>query len=196
RRDLHLGDAEGTDCLPTATIFEELARMGAKSIAWNEFSSSMASLIICLATNQKFNLSKYIFDAMVKHLDGGVKFCRIPIITSLHIIQHESKKKREEEIKMSTENGVNSPAPNLAHNSNFSLLSVLGRERLTGPNNMDWMQNLRFTPRYENKEYVLNEKVPTIDDDLTQEEIEAHRKHYDDTNKVSCIIASSMSPEL
>ncbi|GJV03893.1 hypothetical protein Tco_1337462 [Tanacetum coccineum] len=73
RRDLHLDDVEGTDCLPTATIFEELARMGAKSTAWNEFSSSMGSLIICLATNQKFNLSKYIFDAMVKHLDGGVK---------------------------------------------------------------------------------------------------------------------------
>ncbi|GJS36316.1 hypothetical protein Tco_0534698 [Tanacetum coccineum] len=48
--------------------------LSAKSTAWNEFSSSMASLIICLATNQKFNLSKYIFDAMVKHLDGGVKF--------------------------------------------------------------------------------------------------------------------------
>ncbi|GJR40966.1 hypothetical protein Tco_1216650 [Tanacetum coccineum] len=46
----------------------------AKSTAWNEFSSSMASLIICLATNQKFNLSKYIFDAMVKHLDRGFKF--------------------------------------------------------------------------------------------------------------------------
>ncbi|GJW65492.1 retrovirus-related pol polyprotein from transposon TNT 1-94 [Tanacetum coccineum] len=30
RRDLHLDDAEGTDCLPTATIFEELARMGKK----------------------------------------------------------------------------------------------------------------------------------------------------------------------
>ncbi|GKB38918.1 putative ribonuclease H-like domain-containing protein [Tanacetum coccineum] len=28
RRDLHLDDAEGTDCLSTATIFEELARMG------------------------------------------------------------------------------------------------------------------------------------------------------------------------
>ncbi|GKC62755.1 hypothetical protein Tco_1095353, partial [Tanacetum coccineum] len=105
RRDLHLDDAEGTDCLPTATIFEELARMGyekpsqkltfykaffspqwkyfihtiaqclsAKSTAWNEFSSSMAFLIICLETNQKFNLSKYIFDAIVKHLDEGVKF--------------------------------------------------------------------------------------------------------------------------
>ncbi|GJX32116.1 hypothetical protein Tco_0241971 [Tanacetum coccineum] len=87
RSDLHLEDAGGTDCLPTATIFEELARMGyekpsqkltfykaffspqwkflihtitqclsAKSTAWNEFSSTMASLIICLATNQKFNL--------------------------------------------------------------------------------------------------------------------------------------------
>ncbi|GKA15846.1 hypothetical protein Tco_0695593 [Tanacetum coccineum] len=50
-KDLHLDDAEGADCLPTATIFEELARIGAKSTAWNEFSSSMASLIICLATN-------------------------------------------------------------------------------------------------------------------------------------------------
>ncbi|GJY30609.1 hypothetical protein Tco_0414104 [Tanacetum coccineum] len=106
RSDLHLDVAEGTDCLPTATIFEELGKHGvyeialqivtfnkaffspqykyfihtitqclsAKSTAWNEFNSIMDSLIICLATNQKFNLSKYIFDAMVKHLDGGVKF--------------------------------------------------------------------------------------------------------------------------
>ncbi|GKE96030.1 hypothetical protein Tco_1580885, partial [Tanacetum coccineum] len=27
RRDLQLEDAEGTECLPTATIFEELTRM-------------------------------------------------------------------------------------------------------------------------------------------------------------------------
>ncbi|GJY89673.1 putative ribonuclease H-like domain-containing protein [Tanacetum coccineum] len=118
RRDLHLDDAEGTDCLPTVTIFEELARMGyekpsqkltfykaffspqwkyfihtitqclsAKSTAWNEFSCSMASLIICLATNQKFNLSKYIFDAMVKHLDGGVKFLMYPRFLQVFINQ-------------------------------------------------------------------------------------------------------------
>ncbi|GJU15028.1 hypothetical protein Tco_1142994 [Tanacetum coccineum] len=80
-------DAEGTDYLPTATIFEELARMGAKSTAWNEFSSYMASLIICLATNQKFNLSKYIFDAMVKHLDGGVKFLMYPRFLQVFINQ-------------------------------------------------------------------------------------------------------------
>ncbi|GKB89073.1 hypothetical protein Tco_0961345 [Tanacetum coccineum] len=99
-------------------------------------------------------------------------------------------------MEMSTENGINPPAPNPAHNLNFSLLSVLGKERLTSPNYMDWMRNLRFTLRYENKEYVLDEQIPTIDDDSTQEENEAHQKHYDDANKVSCIMASSMSPKL
>nr|GEV74272.1 ribonuclease H-like domain-containing protein [Tanacetum cinerariifolium] len=54
RRDLQLQDTEGTACLPNDTIFEELARMG----------NTMASAIICLANNQKFNFSKYIFDNM------------------------------------------------------------------------------------------------------------------------------------
>ncbi|GJR07834.1 hypothetical protein Tco_0790486 [Tanacetum coccineum] len=69
RRDLKLDDAKGSTCLPNATIFEELARMGyekpsqsVKTTAWNEFNSTMASFIICLANNQKFNYSKYILD--------------------------------------------------------------------------------------------------------------------------------------
>ncbi|GJR04077.1 hypothetical protein Tco_0527061 [Tanacetum coccineum] len=109
RRALQLKDAEGTECLPNATIFAELERLGyenltqrltlykaffspqwkflihtilqflsAKTTAWNEFSSTMASAIICLATNQKFNFSKYIFDNMVKNLEGGVKFLMYP----------------------------------------------------------------------------------------------------------------------
>ncbi|GJW57309.1 hypothetical protein Tco_0104040 [Tanacetum coccineum] len=78
RSDLKLDDAEGIDCLPTATIFVELERIGAKTTAWNEFNSTMASAIICLATNQKFNISKYIFDNMLKNLEGGVKFLMYP----------------------------------------------------------------------------------------------------------------------
>ncbi|GJW95410.1 hypothetical protein Tco_0175082 [Tanacetum coccineum] len=50
RSDLKLDDAEGIDCLPTATIFAELERMSAKTTSSNEFSSTMASVIICLAT--------------------------------------------------------------------------------------------------------------------------------------------------
>ncbi|GJZ99371.1 uncharacterized mitochondrial protein-like protein [Tanacetum coccineum] len=69
----------GTDFLPNATIFGELTRMSAKTTAWNEFSSIMASAIICLATNQKFNFSKYIFENMVKNLENvSDKFLMYP----------------------------------------------------------------------------------------------------------------------
>nr|GEU55131.1 putative ribonuclease H-like domain-containing protein [Tanacetum cinerariifolium] len=81
RRDLHLDDADGVECLPNEEIFERLARIGyekpspkltfykaffsaqwkflihtlvqclsAKRTAWNEFSCSIASAVICLAT--------------------------------------------------------------------------------------------------------------------------------------------------
>ncbi|GJS28624.1 putative ribonuclease H-like domain-containing protein [Tanacetum coccineum] len=52
--------------------------LSAKTTAWNEFSSTMASAIICLATNQKFNFSKYIFESMVKNLDNAGKFLMYP----------------------------------------------------------------------------------------------------------------------
>ncbi|GJY98123.1 hypothetical protein Tco_0515033 [Tanacetum coccineum] len=50
-----------------------------KTTARNEFSSTMASAIICLATNQKFNFSKYIFESMVKNLENvSGKFLMYP----------------------------------------------------------------------------------------------------------------------
>nr|GEY52375.1 hypothetical protein [Tanacetum cinerariifolium] len=67
RCDLQLQDAESTACLPNDTIFEELARMG-----------TIASTIICLANNQKFNFSKYILDNMVKNLEARVKIFMFP----------------------------------------------------------------------------------------------------------------------
>ncbi|GJZ44789.1 retrovirus-related pol polyprotein from transposon TNT 1-94 [Tanacetum coccineum] len=78
RRDLQLEDAEGVDCLSNSTIFEQLTLMGSKTTAWNEFSSTMASAIICLAINQKFNFSKYIFESIVKNLDNVGKFLMYP----------------------------------------------------------------------------------------------------------------------
>ncbi|GKA25737.1 hypothetical protein Tco_0711846 [Tanacetum coccineum] len=83
RFDLKLDDAGVTDCLPNDVIFEQLSKMSAKTTAWNEFNSTMASAIICLSTNQKFNFSKYIFDNMVKHLEGGVKILLFLRITPL-----------------------------------------------------------------------------------------------------------------
>ncbi|GJT46918.1 hypothetical protein Tco_0955633 [Tanacetum coccineum] len=71
--------------------------LSAKTTSWNEFSSTMASAIICLATNQKFNLSKYIFDNMVKNLDGGVKFLMYPGFVQVFLdkqVEGMSKHKR------------------------------------------------------------------------------------------------------
>ncbi|GKE35685.1 hypothetical protein Tco_1455007 [Tanacetum coccineum] len=94
RRDLQLEDAEGIDCLPNATIFEQLTLMGAKTTVWNEFSSTMAYAIICLATNQKFNFSKYIFESMVKNLENvsgkGFSGRETPLFQTM-VVQHQEE---------------------------------------------------------------------------------------------------------
>nr|GEV11962.1 putative ribonuclease H-like domain-containing protein [Tanacetum cinerariifolium] len=78
RHALKLNDAEGTSCLSNAVIFEELVKIGSKTTSWNEFSITMASAIICLANNQKFNFSKYILDNLKKNLEAGVPFYMFP----------------------------------------------------------------------------------------------------------------------
>ncbi|GKE36990.1 hypothetical protein Tco_1460395 [Tanacetum coccineum] len=39
--------------------------LSSKSTSWNEFSTNIASAVICLATGQKFNFSKLIFDEQI-----------------------------------------------------------------------------------------------------------------------------------
>nr|GEW69461.1 copia protein [Tanacetum cinerariifolium] len=52
--------------------------LSAKTTSWNEFGSTMASTIICLATNQKFNFSRYILLSLVKNIKTGVPFFMFP----------------------------------------------------------------------------------------------------------------------
>ncbi|GKD19742.1 hypothetical protein Tco_1208900 [Tanacetum coccineum] len=61
--------------------------LSAKTTTWNEFCSTMASAITCLATTQKINFSKYIFDNMVKKLEGGVKFLMYPRFVQVFVNQ-------------------------------------------------------------------------------------------------------------
>nr|GEZ25564.1 hypothetical protein [Tanacetum cinerariifolium] len=76
--DLRFKDEGGVDCLSNEVIFEQLTLIG----------STMASAIICLAINQKFNFSKYIFENMVKHLDGRVKFFMYPSFVQVFLDNH------------------------------------------------------------------------------------------------------------
>nr|GEV44543.1 ribonuclease H-like domain-containing protein [Tanacetum cinerariifolium] len=78
RDALRLDDAEGIDCPPNEEIFAELSRMGT---SWNEFSSSMASAVICLSIGRKFNFSKYIFDSLVGDLSSHTTKYSSPAVT-------------------------------------------------------------------------------------------------------------------
>nr|GEV82968.1 hypothetical protein [Tanacetum cinerariifolium] len=59
-------------------IYTILQCLSAKTTSWNEFRSTMASAIIRLATNQKFNFSRYILLSLVKNIEDGVPFYMFP----------------------------------------------------------------------------------------------------------------------
>nr|GEV91000.1 reverse transcriptase domain-containing protein [Tanacetum cinerariifolium] len=66
-------------------IYTILQCMSAKRTSWNEFSSSMASAVICLSTSRKFNFSKYIFHSLVRNVDSSTKFYMYPRFLQLMI---------------------------------------------------------------------------------------------------------------
>ncbi|GJZ76865.1 hypothetical protein Tco_0641537, partial [Tanacetum coccineum] len=59
-------------------IYTILHCLGSKKTAWDQFSSNIATALICLATSRRFNFSKFIFEAMVKNLDSPHKFLLYP----------------------------------------------------------------------------------------------------------------------
>nr|GEW55428.1 hypothetical protein [Tanacetum cinerariifolium] len=65
-----------------------LQLLSAKKTSWNEFSTAMASAVICLSTGQRFNFSKYIFDSLVRNVDISLKFYMYPRFIQL-IIQNQ-----------------------------------------------------------------------------------------------------------
>nr|GEW90824.1 glutamic acid-rich protein-like [Tanacetum cinerariifolium] len=69
-------------------IHNLLQSLSAKRTSWNEFSTSMASTVICLSKGQKFNFSKYIFDSLVCNVDSSSKFYMYPWFIQL-IIQNQ-----------------------------------------------------------------------------------------------------------
>ncbi|GJY83817.1 putative ribonuclease H-like domain-containing protein, partial [Tanacetum coccineum] len=64
RIHLKLEDADGISSLPNTEFFEQLALIGPKKTSREQFSSNIATAIICLATNRTFNFSKMIFEGM------------------------------------------------------------------------------------------------------------------------------------
>ncbi|GKA64462.1 hypothetical protein Tco_0764068 [Tanacetum coccineum] len=60
-----------------------------KKTSWEQFSSNIATAIICLATNRTFNFSKMIFEGMVKILDSKSKFLMYPRFIQIFLNKHK-----------------------------------------------------------------------------------------------------------
>nr|GEU83737.1 hypothetical protein [Tanacetum cinerariifolium] len=106
RQDLPLDNAGGVECLPNEEIFSELARMGYEKpppkTAWNEFSSSMASAVICLATEQ---------DKVAQALDITKLKQRVKRLERKRRSKHIGLKRLRKDVTAVKENNVAEPKP-------------------------------------------------------------------------------------
>ncbi|GJV75185.1 hypothetical protein Tco_1506769, partial [Tanacetum coccineum] len=66
--------------LPNHAIFDAIQLMGSKSTSWDQIPTNIATAVICLTSNQKYNFSKLIFDG--KQLDNvSVPLDHFPVNT-------------------------------------------------------------------------------------------------------------------
>jgi hypothetical protein len=74
---------------------------------------------------------------------------------------------------------------------------LLEKEKVNGPNFMDWYYNLRIVLTKEKTEYVLTELFP---EDLpagsSAADCRANEKRCNDALNVSCLMLTTMSPDL
>ncbi|GJX55648.1 hypothetical protein Tco_0285545, partial [Tanacetum coccineum] len=76
RRHLKLADQDGITSIPTIEIFEQLALMGYHTDS--DKLTFQKAVVICLATNRKFNFSRMIFEHMVSNISSPHKFLMYP----------------------------------------------------------------------------------------------------------------------
>ncbi|GJT37587.1 ribonuclease H-like domain-containing protein [Tanacetum coccineum] len=62
-----------------------------KKTAWEQFSSNIATAVICLATNRKFNFSRLIFEHMVSNVSSLHKFLMYPSIKVFNNMERPTK---------------------------------------------------------------------------------------------------------
>ncbi|KAJ9547073.1 hypothetical protein OSB04_019616 [Centaurea solstitialis] len=88
-------------------------------------------------------------------------------------------------------------ASTVTNTNNLSLRSILEKDKLTGPNFLDWEGNLMIVLRHERKWYVLEEplgEAPPANAPAAARN--AHKKHSDDLLDVGCLMLATMSPDL
>ncbi|WP_205016089.1 hypothetical protein, partial [Pseudonocardia sp. EV170527-09] len=83
----------------------------------------------------------------------------------------------------------------MAHRNPLS--NIWETNRLTGPNYLDWLRNLKIVLNSENITYALQSPLPNAPTEAaTQQEKDAYQKRMDDDLMTRCYMMVSLSPEL
>jgi hypothetical protein len=86
----------------------------------------------------------------------------------------------------------------MAPSKEFSLCTILEKDKLNGTNYTDWIRNLRIILKAEKKEEVID--TPLLeepDENATLAEKNAYRKAWDvDLDKVGCLMLACMETDL
>ncbi|KAJ8748251.1 hypothetical protein K2173_000823 [Erythroxylum novogranatense] len=81
--------------------------------------------------------------------------------------------------------------------TSVNLRSLMDANKLTGPNFLDWLRNLRIVLRSEDLGYILDFSLPDpLPEGASDDDQKAYRKHLKDSDIATCIMLASMSPEL
>ncbi|GKA95238.1 hypothetical protein Tco_0817276 [Tanacetum coccineum] len=86
-----------------------------KKTAWELFSSNIATAVICLATNRKYNFSRMIFEHMVSNISSPHKFLMYPRFTQIcldmqrHHLQQHSRTYHIPSLSMKVFNNMKRP---------------------------------------------------------------------------------------
>ena len=81
--------------------------------------------------------------------------------------------------------------------SSLTIRSILDKEKLSGPNFLDWFIQLRIVLKLKRKDYVLNEPISEeLPTHVAKALKDARSKHVNGSTEVVCIMLATMTPEL
>ena len=79
----------------------------------------------------------------------------------------------------------------------MNLRSILESNKLTKPNFLDWLRNLRIVLRSEKILFILVEAIPKVPHvDALNEVYMAYNRYKDVDEMATCLMLASMSPKL
>ncbi|GJY33145.1 ribonuclease H-like domain-containing protein [Tanacetum coccineum] len=153
RRDLHLDDAEGIDYLPTATMFEELARMG----AGKDFSGRITPLFDTMMVQAS--------KEMGEDSDHPTDSTQVPILDQPSTSSKPKKKqpskktqRQEEEVSQDEtehEESVPTPSNDPKHSAIVALkkrIQKLERKKMSRPTGLKRLKKVGMSRRVESSE--------------------------------------------